>query len=249
MISSKHGHFRNKREGNIIISDYSGAFNVTGIRAIFDDVIAIASGIEHWCWFQRPAQDAGISPKAIEEMIRRYQTLHHYGCCAIGVIYTNVLINAVTLPKDNSIKIPFKVAKNETELFTLFQQTMAEKSSASTARLTNTKTLAKARYSNIVEDFVSASEAIGCSESTIQALTGHSRRELEMLAGDITTEQYTILQGFSALVSLISFKLNDDAQAIKHWFVTEQTEFGGCPQHICQRPEGLHHLLRKVTER
>ena len=249
MVSSKNGHFQNKREGNVIISDYCGAFNATGISAIFTDVITLAEPLSHWCWYQRPAPDAGISKDAIEEMIARYKTLHHYGCCAIGVSYTNVLINAVDLPKDGSIKVPFKVAKDKASLFSLFQQTLAEHKSEHEHTKANTKTLAKAHVSSIVDDFISATATVDCSDELIQAMTGHSQQQLKLQSNDITPGQYTVLQGFTALIRLVSFKLNDDAQAIKHWFNTEQPELGTCPQHLCLKPDGLYSLLRKVSER
>ncbi|WP_100657933.1 hypothetical protein [Alteromonas flava] len=245
MIGSVNGKFNNTLEGHIVISEYTGSFDQTGIKAIVADVLAHASHLELWCWHQKPHSEAGISPAGMAELTARYQSLHLHGCCAIGVSYTNVLINAVDLPHDGSIQVPIKVAKDEHILMQFFNEAMnvagrADKTNAMGAMAS------QAKHFDIINDFLAAAQLVSMSDAEIRRITGSHPSSLHAHAQMYNTEKCTHIQGVTALINAMSFKLNAEKGPLEQWFRTELSDLSQSPVSLCTSKVGLEQLLQRL---
>ncbi|MDF2179174.1 hypothetical protein P2G88_13015 [Aliiglaciecola sp. CAU 1673] len=239
-MSGKDGKFKNWLEGHLIVSEYTGAFSAVGIRAIVADVVAKAGALKHWCWYQKPSTDAGITPDAIHALIKKYQLLDQLGCCAVGVKHSNVLVNAFALPKDGSIKIPFKVSKDEHALLAFFAEKLQEKQV--NAEFKVLPLLPPNNRENLLEEFLASANLLGFTPASIERLIGLPVTALLGTTSMLSKEAIAAIQHLVILERLMLCQLDNDTNALRDWFVTPLAEFQRSPMDLCQSRAGLRKL-------
>ena len=241
MLLNKHGKFENQRRDCLVSSHYSGSFDDVGIRAIFTDVLAKAAGLKYWVWEQIPDQQTGITQAGIEEMIRHYQTLHTYGCCAIGVNYTNPLIRHVRLPHDGSIVVPFKVSRESHILHEFFEQAQDEALRANAGKIHRKITLKSANES-VIRNFLTVADVAKFDDDFLVSLTAYNTEQLTKYFPLLKQDTLNHLKSITALCSAVRFSLRQTD--LKAWFDTILEEKNLAPRDLMLDIDGIYELYK-----
>ncbi|WP_026374812.1 hypothetical protein [Aestuariibacter salexigens] len=240
--SNQHGEFENNLHGNIVVSEYSGNFDEKGIHAIFSEIESLTSGLEYWCWHQIPHPKTKISETGVAEMLNRYTKIHVHGCVAIGVSFTNPEINRVSLPKDGTLKVLFKVSRNKTSLDEFFQQALKEAKSANIGEL-QIATTAKARKFDIIKQFLTATHSAGLHSDELKQLVGFSKPQLDALP-NLDRDTSSRMQAITAMLGIVAFKVRPDS--IHKWMHTPLSDNQSTPFEMCLEQDGLYELFKQL---
>lgn len=245
MYSNKNAEFDNKLTGHILISDYSGSFDVMGITAIVADVLDKTKDLSHWIWYQRPSPSAGITPQAIDALITRYKYLDRQGCVGLGILNQNVLVNAFRLPSDGSIAIPVKISREEKNIFHFFQGILNSFESISSAHLEQKrKSNLKADADDIQSKFLSSCNKLKISETEGHKLIGQESKDVSVLS----VEQINAMQAVMILERLVLFRFDGDEGAALAWFDSNDDKLGFIPRAKISSATGLYDLLKYVND-
>ncbi|MDP5131322.1 MAG: hypothetical protein NWQ54_10575 [Paraglaciecola sp.] len=111
-ISSAHGHYSLSVKGQIIHCDYSQGFNIEGVRALTQAILALVSNMDNWVLFQNPDESAGIAHNAIIEMMTSYVTLQNAGCQAVAIVENSIFVNAGIRYHPKALTMPIRIDKD-----------------------------------------------------------------------------------------------------------------------------------------
>ncbi|GEA11125.1 hypothetical protein [Alteromonas sp. KUL49] len=79
-----HGDYKIKVSGNIVHTFPVGGFNSEGIEELHKDILAKAPK-NSWVLFEHPFNTAGLTPEAVDEIVRSYQCFETNRCLAIAL--------------------------------------------------------------------------------------------------------------------------------------------------------------------
>ena len=245
MYRNKDGEFDNKLSENVVISDYTGSFNITGIKAIVADVLDKTKHLSYWIWYQRPSPEAGITPDAIRSLIIRYTHLEHQGCIGLGILNQNVLIKSFKLPEDGTIAIPIKISRNEATIFHFFKELMASIQIVSDIESKQKRKRALMQDAEAtLTKFLESCELMKISEQEICELIGDGYRNYASLS----TKQINIMQAVMVFERLVMFRFDGDNNRVIQWFSQYDSQLGYQPREKITSAESLYELLTQVND-
>lgn len=117
-----HGTYSLEKRENLIICFYSEGFNLAGVKALTNDILALANGLELWALYQKPDSTAGIVHDAIEEMMNGYVKLQNAGCVAVAIQENSIFVRAGTPHRPPTLRMPIKIDKSEEDLLLWLQK-------------------------------------------------------------------------------------------------------------------------------
>jgi len=79
-----HGDYKIRVSNNIVHVFPVGGFNPEGIEALHKDIVSSAPA-NSWVLFEHPCDTAGLTPEAVDAIVRSYQNLAKINCVAIAL--------------------------------------------------------------------------------------------------------------------------------------------------------------------
>ena len=116
-----HGTYSLEKRGNLIVCFYSEGFNLAGVKAITNDILALAEDLDLWALYQKPDSTAGIVHNAIKAMMDGYVRFQNAGCVAAAIQENSIFVRAGTSHRPHTLKMPIKIDKSEEELLLWLQ--------------------------------------------------------------------------------------------------------------------------------
>lgn len=117
-----HGTYSLEKRENLIICFYSEGFNLAGVKALTNDILALAKDLDLWALYQKPDSTAGIVHNAIEEMMNGYVRFQQAGCVAAAIQENSIFVRAGTPHRPPTLRMPIKIDKSEEELLLWLQK-------------------------------------------------------------------------------------------------------------------------------
>ena len=80
-----HGTYKIELIGNIVHIYPSGGFNEQGVKQLNDKIILIAPRDTTWALLAHPDDSAGLTPEAVNEIVKFFQQLNTVNCVAVAM--------------------------------------------------------------------------------------------------------------------------------------------------------------------
>lgn len=120
-----HGIFRVELIDHIVHTYPEGGFNEYGIIGIHETIIEPISGESVWVLFEHPKDLAGITPEALEEIIKSYQEYVKLVCIAIALEASPTWAQVFKSSVFDKVGLPTFTGSNESELLRKLEAQLA----------------------------------------------------------------------------------------------------------------------------
>jgi alkyl hydroperoxide reductase subunit AhpC len=100
----------------------TGGFNEQGICDLRERILTIAPKDKSWGLFEHPRDLAGLTPDALEEILKSYQAFIKINCQVIALEANSTWQGVIEKKLKGNLSIPFYLGDNEKELASLINQ-------------------------------------------------------------------------------------------------------------------------------
>ncbi len=119
----EHGNFQIKVVGNVIHTFASDGFNEYGIARYRQQVLALTKCLTTWQLYEHIGDSSGLTPEAVSELTKTYQSFASNGCMAIAVEINSTLAYLIEKRLFPHLVIA-KLASNDPDELELFLQSL-----------------------------------------------------------------------------------------------------------------------------
>ena len=101
-----HGNYKIELIKNIVHVFPSGGFNEQGVIQLHKEIASIAPHNMAWALLEHPKNVAGLTPEAVQELIKSYQNLSKLNCVVAGLevsstwqgVFEKSIVGKVNIP-------------------------------------------------------------------------------------------------------------------------------------------------------
>lgn len=119
-----HGSTTYQWHGDILESSPRGNFNEEGIIEHMEQVALQANGRDKWVLFERPKTEAGITPEAIDILVKAYENFAQKGCIMVVIEVPGVFGSTIGKVADGILSIPFHHGNDPERLKQMAEQAL-----------------------------------------------------------------------------------------------------------------------------
>ena len=116
-----HGTYVLALQGQMVVCDYAGSFNLAGVEALIRDVLALTQHLPRWVLFQRPEPSAAVTFDAIEPMMNGYLAFQQAGCLAVAIVERSFFVHAGKPYRPAALTLEIRIKPDEDELLLWLQ--------------------------------------------------------------------------------------------------------------------------------
>lgn len=114
-----HGEFAIELEGNFVHTYPEGGFNQEGIENIHKAILKAAPKSTAWGLYEHPKSESGLTPEAVEAILRFYNTLAGANCLIICMEVDAIWEEHVIRLMEDNVNIPVYVNPSEADFLSL----------------------------------------------------------------------------------------------------------------------------------
>ena len=120
-IMESHGNYKIELIENIVHIYPSGGFNEQGVKQLNDKVLLIAPLETPWALVAHPDDSAGLTPEAVNEIVRFLQQISKMNCVVIGMEVLPTWQGVLESSIKGNVSIPIYMDTNMTTLSPLIK--------------------------------------------------------------------------------------------------------------------------------
>lgn len=117
-----HGKYKIELIGNIVHIYPSGGFNEQGVKQINDNIILIAPRYTAWALLVHPDDSAGLTPEAVNEIVKFFQQLNTVNCVAVALEITSTWQGVLEKSLVGNVSIPVFMDSDLAKLLPLIEE-------------------------------------------------------------------------------------------------------------------------------
>jgi len=122
-----HGDYKIELIDKVVHVYPRGGFNEEGIIAMHKEIAAIAPSNCAWALLEHPKNIAGLTPKAITEIIKGYQQLIAHNCVVIGLEISSAWQDVFEKNVIANVDLPIYLSSDVSALEKVIKEKLASK--------------------------------------------------------------------------------------------------------------------------
>jgi hypothetical protein len=117
-----HGDYKIELINDVVHTFPVAGFNEEGIRELREQILLIAPVDRPWALFEHPKDLAGLTPEALEELLKSYQSFSKLNCIVVALEASPTWQYVINKMLSGNLDIPFYLSSNLGQLESLVKQ-------------------------------------------------------------------------------------------------------------------------------
>lgn len=101
-----HGEFTIEKTGRVIHTYPEGGFNAQGIKRVHEAILKASENEPVWILYEHPLGKAGVTPDAVDELVRSYLKFSKLGCIGIAMEVETIWGQAISNKLGDNFPLP-----------------------------------------------------------------------------------------------------------------------------------------------